>query len=101
MRIIVFFDLPIITDSEKNEYRKFRNFLVKNGFIMVQKSVYAKLALNNSVVESVKTSVKANLPKDGLVQMLTITEKQFGSIDYLIGHRQTTYIDSDKRLVEL
>jgi CRISPR-associated protein Cas2 len=98
---MVFFDLPMQTDAERRAYTKFRKFLLRSGFIMMQKSVYSKLALNNTVAESIKLAVRKNIAKDGLVEMLVITEKQFCGIEYLIGEEQTTIIDSDKRLVEL
>ena len=47
MRLIVFFDLPMVTDKDHREYAQFHKFLVKNGFIMMQKSVYTKLVINN------------------------------------------------------
>ena len=50
MRVIVFFDLPTLTTEDKRNYSKFRRFLIKNGFMMLQESVYAKLALNSSPV---------------------------------------------------
>ena len=68
MRLIVFFDLPTQTDKDLIEYRKFRNFLIKNGFIMMQKSVYSKLVLNNNSSNLLKKQVYKNIPKDGLVQ---------------------------------
>ena len=46
MRIMVFFDLPTLTAGNRREYAKFRKYLIKNGFIMLQESVYCKLALN-------------------------------------------------------
>ena len=49
MRILVFFDLPSVTSEEKREYLKFRKMLVKSGFLMMQESVYSKLALNTTV----------------------------------------------------
>ncbi|EHO21854.1 CRISPR-associated endoribonuclease cas2 [Fusobacterium necrophorum subsp. funduliforme 1_1_36S] len=53
MRIVLFFDLPMVTNPEKRNYIKFRNYLLKNGFFMIQQSVYCKLALNGTVVNSV------------------------------------------------
>ena len=47
MRILVFFDLPTETSKDRKIYSKFRKFLIKEGFIMMQESVYSKLALNN------------------------------------------------------
>jgi CRISPR-associated protein Cas2 len=101
MRLIVFFDLPMISDSDKREYTKFRKFLIKNGFIMMQQSVYSKLVLNNSVSSSVEDAVRKNLPARGLIEMLKITEKQYGSIEYLRGKGQTMIVESDSRLVEI
>lgn len=43
MRIIVMFDLPVVTSAERQEYTKFRKFLLKSGFIMMQESVYTKI----------------------------------------------------------
>ncbi|MFV0499900.1 MAG: CRISPR-associated endonuclease Cas2, partial [Bacilli bacterium] len=42
MRIILFFDLPQTTSTEKKVYRKFHNLLISEGFIMVQFSIYSK-----------------------------------------------------------
>jgi len=53
MRILVFFDLPVTTAENRRDYTRFRKFLIKNGFIMLQESVYARMALN-------QTSLKIN-----------------------------------------
>lgn len=97
----MFFDLPTQTDKDLIEYRKFRNFLIKNGFIMMQKSVYSKLVLNNNSSNLLKKQVYKNIPKDGLVQLLQITEKQYSSIEYLIGSSQNKIIDNNKRILEI
>lgn len=68
---------------------------------MMQESVYVKLCLNNSVVESALKNLKKNKPRQGLVQALTITERQFASIEYLVGEKKTEYLDTDERLVFL
>jgi CRISPR-associated protein Cas2 len=48
MRVLVFFDLPVVTGEQRRAYVKFRKFLVKNGFLMLQESVYCKLALTSN-----------------------------------------------------
>ena len=101
MRVIVLFDLPTETAKDLREYRLFRTFLIKSGFIMMQESVYTKLAINPSVAELVKNQVRKSLPSAGLVQMLTITEKQFQSMELLLGDVQSVYCDSTDRVVEL
>lgn len=99
MRVIVFFDLPTLSSEDKREYRKFRKFLVKKGFLMVQESVYTKIALNQTVALGIEKSVRENKPQAGLVQMLTVTEKQYAKMEYVVGEKQCNIIDSDDRLV--
>lgn len=84
MRILVFFDLPTETSKDRKIYSKFRKFLIKEGFIMMQKSVYSKLALNNSIVKAIKDKIEKNKPPKGIVQMLVITEKQFSFMEYIV-----------------
>ena len=99
MRVIVFFDLPSVTIVDKKEYLKFRKLLIKEGFIMMQESVYCKIALNNTVASLIKNKLRKLKPKEGLIQILTITEKQFASIEFLCGEAQKTVIDSEERLL--
>jgi CRISPR-associated protein Cas2 len=101
MRIIVFFDLPVVNASQRKAYAKFRKHLITSGFLMMQESVYVKLCLNNSVVDSSMKSLKKSKPRQGLVQALIITEKQYASIEYLVGEKKTDFLDSDERLVIL
>lgn len=101
MRVIVFFDLPTITLEDKREYRTFRKFLLKRGFAMMQESVYSKLALNTTAANGIISSVKDNRPKTGLVQMMVITEKQFSKMEYVVGEKGSTIIDSDQRTIIL
>ena len=67
----------------------------------MQESVYSKLALNTTVANGIVASVKEHKPKDGLVQMLVITEKQYSKMEYVVGEKQTTVLDSDERIVVL
>ena len=69
MRVMVFFDLPTITDKNRHDYRKFRQFLVQEGFIMMQESVYTKLVLNGTMVNLMKNKIRKNKPQEGLVEM--------------------------------
>ena len=101
MRVIVFFDLPTVTSENRREYVRFRKFLIKNGFVMIQESVYTKLALNSVVSQAIMSNVRKNKPAEGLVQMLTITEKQYSKMEYVLGEADSAVIDSDERLVIL
>ena len=77
MRLVLFFDLPTLTDKNRRDYNHFHKFLLKNGFIMMQKSVYTKLVINNVTSAAVKQRVRNNLPPEGIVELLEITENQF------------------------
>lgn len=101
MRILLFFDLPTETAENRREYSKFRKFLIKSGFMMVQESVYCKLALNQTVVSSMVENVRKNRPPSGVVQLLVITEKQYSKIEFITGNYAGDIITSDERFVEL
>lgn len=101
MRVIVFFDLPTDTPGDRREYRKFRKVLIKNGFVMMQESVYSKIVLNSTAKEVILDTVRKNKPSEGIVQALTITEKQFAGIDFIVGSSHGDVIDSDERMVVL
>ncbi len=101
MRIMIFFDLPTLTAKDLVDYRRFRKFLIKNGFIMMQESIYSRLVINRNSLSLVKKKVKDNLPSSGNVQLLEVTEKQFASIEYLRGKSQKKIVDSEDRVVEL
>lgn len=99
MRIIIFFDLPMDTSEDRKDYTRFRKYLIRNGFVMNQESVYSKIILNNTAGEAVKAGVRKNKTKKGLIQMLTVTEKQFNSIEVLVGETQKDVIDSADKMV--
>lgn len=101
MRIIVMFDLPVTTASDRREYTRFRKYLIKNGFLMMQESVYCKLAQNSTAADLIVQNVKKNKPISGLVQTLRITEKQFSRIEYIVGEKTNEVLDSDERIVIL
>lgn len=95
----MFFDLPVITPKERKEYRKFRTYLLKSGFLMLQESVYCKLALNGSNVKAIMSGLRKNKPPEGYVEVLTVTEKQFSNMEVLTGSYNSEMIDTDERLI--
>lgn len=101
MRVMVMFDLPVVKSEEKREYRKFKKFLEKQGYIMVQESVYSKLALNGSIVKVLENALIKHKPKYGLVMYFTLTENQYSSMKFLVGNIESEIIDSEERYIEL
>lgn len=101
MRMLVFFDLPVETNEDRRNYRKFRKNLIKNGFIMLQESVYCKMMTSPSMENSCKKMLHDNKPPRGLVQSLSVTEKQFVKMDYVVGESKSDIIDSEESLIIL
>ena len=87
MRIIVFFDLPVKTKQERRKATQFRNFLIKDGFYMIQFSVYARVCNGNDMVEIHKQRLRMNIPDEGSIRTLVITEKQYDNVEILLGKK--------------
>lgn len=101
VRMLVFFDLPTLTIEDRRNYTKFRKMLVKNGFIMLQESVYCRMLTTESSEKSVEHIIMKNKPRDGIVQMLRITEKQFAKIKFIVGESVTDIVNNNERLIIL
>jgi len=101
MRTIVFFDLPNVYSIDKKNYIKFRKYLLSEGFIMLQESVYCKLTLNSEQCNLLVNRIRKNSPRKGIIQVLNITEKQYSQIEYIIGEGNTKIIDSEDKLIIL
>ena len=85
MRLFVFFDLPTNTKKERSEATKFRNKLIKEGFTMLQFSVYVRVCKGQEIVNSYISKLEDNLPKKGNIRVLQITDKQYERMKILIG----------------
>jgi CRISPR-associated protein Cas2 len=85
MRMLVFFDLPTVTRTERRAYAQFRRFLLNDGFDMIQFSVYGRILAGRDAEEKHLQRVIRNLPPEGSVRLLTVTEKQFGNMKLLVG----------------
>lgn len=101
MRVIVFFDLPTVTGENRRNYRKFRKGLIKNGFYMLQESVYCRMVVNQSAEKNLCESIKRIKPPEGFVMMLSVTEKQFSKAEFIVGTSNNNIIDSDERIIIL
>lgn len=101
MRVIVFFDLPTQTNEQRRVYRNFRKLLINKGFIMLQESVYCRMALNLTIARQLIDNLKREKPKNGLIMVLVITEKQFERMEIITGEFSTDMIETDERVVFL
>ena len=84
MRILVLFDLPTKTRTERKAYSQFRKF-INDGYDMIQFSIYGRIVANRDAEEKHSARVVANLPPEGSVRVLVVTEKQFASMKILVG----------------
>jgi CRISPR-associated protein Cas2 len=101
MRLMLFFDLPIVTDANRRDYSRFVKNLKKSGFYMLQESVYVKLDMDERSSKSSENEVRKFLPDDGDIAVLMVTEKQFASIEFLLGDSASDVVSDDKRMVVL
>lgn len=101
MRQIVFFDLPTESPKQRKAYRDFRKFLIGEGFLMLQYSVYSKIVLNGTQSATVRRRIEVNKPSEGSVVMLKVTEKQFAGMEYVLGEKNESAANSDSRLIIL
>lgn len=85
MRLVLFFDLPMTTKKEVRIYNQFRKYLIKNGYLMMQFSVYCKLFPNRDAAINHVTILKRNVPTEGHIRIMVVTEKQYSRIEIIVG----------------
>lgn len=79
------FDLPVKEKTAQKAATKFRKFLIDDGYLMLQYSVYTRVCNGYDAVKTHEKRLKAHLPENGSVRLLTITEKQYESMQILLG----------------
>lgn len=101
MRLLVFFDLPTITRANKRAYVLFRRFLLNNGFDMIQWSVYGRILSGREAEQMHYQRIRENLPPEGSVRCMTVTEKQYAGIRLLVGKpkKQEKKVNADQLLL--
>lgn len=87
MRLLVLYDLPTTSKRDLKYASTFRKNLISRGFLMMQESIYIKQCLNNDVVNRVIMFIEKNLPPNGDVRILAITEKQYMDMKILVGEK--------------
>lgn len=68
---------------------------------MQQESVYSKLTLNGTAAKTITDNVRKHAPPAGIVELLTVTEKQYANIEYITGQLNSEYVSSLERLLIL
>ncbi len=88
MRLLVFFDLPVVKREDRKEYAQFRRFLLNDGYMMIQFSVYSRICNGLEGANKHILRLKRNLPSKGSVRFLQITEKQYSEMKFLVGKQK-------------
>jgi CRISPR-associated protein Cas2 len=85
MRLMVLFDLPVKRKADRKAYARFRKFLIRDGYDMIQFSVYARICNGQEAVEKHVKRLMQNAPSRGSVRYFQLTEKQFTDMKVLTG----------------
>ncbi|MBN2520060.1 MAG: CRISPR-associated endonuclease Cas2 [Bacteroidales bacterium] len=87
MWVFVFFDLPVVTKKQRKKATQFRKILEKDGFTMMQYSVYIRHCASQESADLHVKRIKKAVPEEGQVSILMITDKQYGNIINLWGSK--------------
>ena len=79
------FDLPVVEPEDRRAATKFRNYLLDEGFSMAQFSIYYRLLSGKEAIESLAKRIETSVPEYGVVQLLTVTDKQYENIQTFRG----------------
>jgi CRISPR-associated protein Cas2 len=95
------FDLPMVTKNDIRIYTKFRMYLIKNGYLMMQFSIYSKLFNNRDAVVNHVDILRRNVPSNGQIRIMMVTEKQYAKIEVIVGGKsnQEVYINEQAFLI--
>lgn len=85
MRLVLLFDLPMVSKADIRVYNKFRKYLIENGYIMMQFSVYCKLFANREAAIKHVDILRKNTPHKGQIRIMVVTEKQYSRIEIIVG----------------
>lgn len=87
MWLIALFDLPVVTRTDRRAYARFRRELLKDGFNMLQYSVYARYCVSEESSEAHRSRVRSVVPDEGQVRLLALTDCQFGKMEVFRGNK--------------
>ena len=88
MRLVVLFDLPVKAKKDRKAYSQFHRFLAKDGYDMLQFSVYARICNGQDALSKHEARLKEHAPARGSVRYFQLTEKQFVEMRVLVGTKK-------------
>ena len=87
MWLMAMFDLPVEEKIGRRNYARFRKVLLKDGFMMLQYSVYARYLPSEEAAEAHRRTVRSAVPPLGQVRLIAVTDHQFGKMEVFDGRK--------------
>ena len=75
--MLVFFDLPVETKVQRKRATEFRKFLLDQGHLMIQFSVYARACVSYNRMQTQMRRLSQNVPAQGHVRAVYVTQAQW------------------------
>ena len=96
--VFVFYDLPTETKKDRKNFTKFRKGLQQDGFSMLQYSIYIRHCNSRENADVHIRRAKSLLPPKGEVIIFTLTDKQFGMMEFFRSAENTKKPDTPQQL---
>lgn len=87
MWLLAMFDLPVLEPEDRRNYTRFRKVLLKDGFMMLQFSVYARYIKSEDAADAHRKVVRRAVPPAGQVRLIAVTDYQFGKMEVFLGRK--------------
>ena len=98
MWLFVFFDLPVTLKKDRKAASRFRKDLLKDGYGMMQFSVYIRHCASKESANVHVKRVKSFIPEKGQISILQVTDKQYGNIMNFWGKKSDPLPEGPKQL---
>ena len=99
MWLFAAFDLPVDTRDARRAYTRFRKSLLREGFTMLQYSVYARYCPGEESSDATRRHVRIELPDEGRVRLFSITDRQFEKMEVFDGKTREKVEDPPPQLM--
>ena len=96
--IIALFDLPTRKAEQRKAAATFRKQLLKEGFTMLQLSVYARPCPGEEGARSLKKRLRSNLPAEGHVRLISITDHQYSRMEVFLSQKKRPVAEAPSQL---
>ena len=99
MWLLAMFDLPVDKPELRREAAQFRHKLLRQGFTMIQYSIYVHYVRSEESEEVFRKRIQAVLPSHGQVRVVSITDRQFEKMEVYVGKKRERVEDPPHQLM--